>query len=297
MKTVLILGAMGSAGQAAMLAFLDHGWRVLALVRERRAAALPEGVTAVTADLFDAAAVAKATGPVDVVFNGLNAPYHQWRKLGLPLHTAAADLAEALQARMIFPGNVYNFGRTMPAELWPETKPQASTVKGRNRVAIEAMLAERATAGRLKVTILRAGDFIGGANSWMSMLVAKNLNKGQMTAPGRSDIVHAWAYLPDFAETAVRLAEVEERLNDFEVFHFENHNLSMQQIAEADNAKLKTFPRILFYVAGLFGPSLRATLEMLYLWDVPHALKDRRLQSVIGHVPKTPLSQIIATLK
>ena len=297
MKTVLILGAMGSAGQAAVLAFLDHGWRVLALVRKARAAALPEGVVPITADLFDADAVAKATGPVDIVFNGLNAPYHQWRKLGLPLHTASADLAERLQARMIFPGNVYNFGRTMPAELWPETKPKPSTVKGRNRVAIETMLAERAKAGRLKVAILRAGDFIGGTNSWMSMLVAKNLKTGQLTAPGRTDIVHAWAYLPDFAETAVRLAEVEETLSDFEVFHLENHNVSMRQIADAAEAKLKAFPRPLFYVAALFGPSLRATLEMLYLWDVPHALKDRRLQSVIGHVPKTPLPQILATLK
>ncbi len=297
MKTVLILGAMGSAGQAAMLAFLDHGWRVLALVRERKASALPEGAIAVTADLFDAETVAKATGAVDIVFNGLNAPYHQWRKRGLPLHMAAADLAEALHARMIFPGNVYNFGRTMPAELWPDTRFKPSTVKGRNRVAIEAMLAERARAGRLKVTILRAGDFIGGPNSWMSMLIAKDLKTGRLTAPGRTDIVHAWAYLPDLAETAVRLAEVEERLGDFEVFHFENHNVSMRQLAEVAGAKVTSMPRVFFYAAALFGPSLRATLEMLYLWDVPHAVRDGRLQSVIGHVPKTPLPQILSTLK
>ncbi len=297
MKTVLILGAMGSVGQAATLAFLDHGWRVLALVRERRAASLPEGAVAVTADLFDAAAVAKATGPVDIVFNGLNAPYHRWRRLGLPLHTAAADLAGALGARMIFPGNVYNFGRTMPAELWPETKAKPSTVKGRNRVAIETMLADRARAGRLKVAIVRAGDFIGGANSWMSMLVAKDLKKGRLTAPGRFDTIHAWAYLPDLAETAVRLAESEDRLGDFEVFHFENHNVSMRQIADAAGARVAAFPRVLFHIAALFGPSLRATLEMLYLWDVPHALRDGRLESIIGHVPKTPLPQIMATLK
>ena len=297
MKTVLILGAMGSAGKAMTLAFLDHGWRVLALVRKARTGDLPQGVVPVTADLFDAAAVARATGPVDIVFNGLNAPYHQWRKLGLPLHRAAADLAETLGARMIFPGNVYNFGRTMPAELWPETRAKPSTVKGQNRVAIEAMLAERARSGRLKVAIVRAGDFIGGDNSWMSMVVAKNLKKGRLTAPGRTDIVHAWAYLPDFAETVVRLAEEEDRLGNLEVFHFENHNASMRQIAEVAGARLGTFPRPLFYVAALFGPSLRATLEMLYLWDVAHALKDRRLEGIIGHVPKTPLPQIMAMLK
>lgn len=297
MKTVLILGALGSVGKAATIAFLDHGWRVVALVRQGKENCLLEGVAAVTADLFDAAAVAQAVGGADIVFNGLNAPYYRWRELGLPLHTAAADIAEALQARMIFPGNVYNFGRSMPAELWPETPFRPSTVKGRNRVAIEAMLAERTKAGRLKVAIVRAGDFIGGANSWMSMLVGKDLKKGRLTSPGRFDTIHAWAYLPDLAETVVRLAESEDRLADFEVFHFENHNVPMRQIAEAAGVKLSAFPRAFFYIAALFGPSLRATLEMLYLWDVPHALKDRCLEAVIGHIPKTPLPQIMASQK
>jgi len=303
MKTVLVLGALGGVGKAAAKAFVQHGWRVLGLVRPGRTG-LPDGVAPITADLFDAAAVVRAAGPVDVVFNGLNAPYPVWPTQALPLYTAAADVAEALNARQIYPGCVYNFGAAMPPELRPETRFAPTTVKGRIRVAIEAMFRERAEAGRLRTIVLRAGDFFGegAANSWMHLVVAKEMGKGKITAPGGYDTVHAWAYLPDMAEAIVRLAEVEDRLGAYEVFHFENQNLSMRQLRDAAQAAvgrkmtLNHLPRLVFPLMGLFDAMMKATIEMLYLWDVPHALKDEHLAQVIGQVPRTPLVEALKTL-
>ncbi len=304
MKTVLVLGALGGVGKAVAKAFVRHGWRVLGLVRPGRSG-LPAGVEAVTADLFDAVAVARATGPVDVVFNGLNVPYPVWPKEALPLYTAAADIAEALDARQIYPGCVYNFGENMPPELRPDTRFAPTTVNGRIRVAIEAMFRERAEAGRLRTIVLRAGDFFGegAANSWMHIVVAKEMAKGKITAPGPYDTVHAWAYLPDMAETIVRLAEIEDRLSAYEVFHFESQNLTARQLREAARVAvgrkmaLSRLPRLVFPLMGLFDPMMKATIEMLYLWDVPHALKDDRLAQVIGPVPHTPLVEALKTLK
>ena len=304
MKTVLVLGALGGVGKAVAKAFVKHGWRVLGLVRPGRTG-LPDGVEAITADLFDAKAVVAAAGPVDVVFNGLNVPYPVWPTQALPLYTAAADIAEALGARQIYPGSVYNFGAGMPAELTPDTRFAPTTVKGRIRVAIEAMFRERAEAGRLRTIVLRAGDFFGeGApNSWMHIVVAKEMTKGKLTAPGGYDTVHAWAYLPDMAETIVRLAEVEDRLGAYEVFHFESENINMHQLRDAARAAvgrkmtLGHLPRLVFPLMGLFDPMMKATIEMLYLWDVPHALKDPRLAQIIGPVPHTPLVEALKTLK
>ena len=304
MKTVLVLGALGGVGKAAAKAFVQHGWRVLGLVRPGREG-LPDGVVPVTADLFDAAAVVRASGSVDVVFNGLNAPYPVWPTKALPLYTAAADIAEALQARQIYPGSVYNFGAAMPEELTPDTPFAPTTVKGRIRVAIEAMFRERADAGRLRTIVLRAGDFFGegASNSWMHLVVAKEMRQGKITAPGGYDTVHAWAYLPDMAEAIVRLAEAEEHLGAYEVFHFESHNLSMRDLRDAAQAAvgrkmtLSHLPRLVFPLMGLFDPMMKATIEMLYLWDVPHALKDHRLAQVIGPVPRTPLFEALKTLK
>lgn len=300
MKTVLVLGAMGGVGRAVAQSFARHGWRVLGLVRPGRTG-LPEGVIPVTAPLDNPAAVVAAAGPVDVVFNGLNLPYPEWSTSLLKLFTQAADLAEALGARHIYPGSVYNFGAGMPPELLPSTQFAPTTKKGRIRVAVEAMLKSRADSGRLRTIVVRAGDFFGegAANSWMHSLVAKDLNKGVITAPGAYDTIHAWAFLPDLAQTIVRLAEAEGQLGAYELFHFESHNVTFRQLAKAGEAavgrkvRLTRMPRIVFHVMGWFSAFMREAIEMLYLWDVPHALKDERLERIIGALPHTPLAEAL----
>ncbi|ESQ87444.1 hypothetical protein ABAC460_19145 [Asticcacaulis sp. AC460] len=297
MKSVLVLGARGGIGQAVAQAFRQVGWRVLGLVRSGEAG---EGIAPIRASLFDAAGVAQACGPVDIVFNGLNVPYPVWSTQALPLYEAAADVAQVLGARHIYPGSVYNFGARMPQDLTPQTPFAPTTVKGRIRVAIEAMLRERAEAGRLKTIVVRAGDVFGGVakNSWMQQLVAKDLAQGKIVSPGGYDVMHAWAYLPDLAQAVVRLAGVEAQLGAYEVFHFEGHNATMRDLARAAGPKVKLsrMPRFVFSVMGLFDPFMKATIEMLYLWDVPHGLKDDRLAEVIGPVPHTPLDQALTSL-
>ena len=302
MKTVLVLGANGGVGKVVAKAFLEKGWRVLGLVRAGKTAA--EGITPIHADLFDAQAVVKAAGPVDIVFNGLNVPYPVWATQALPMYEAAADVAEALGARQIYPGSVYNFGSSMPPVLTPQTPFAADTMKARIRVSIEAMLQARAKAGRLRTIVIRAGDFFGSdaPNSWMNALVAKDLGKGKIVTPGKKKTVHAWAFLPDLATTIVKLAEVESTLGVYEVFHFESHNVSARELAEAGSravgrkVKVDRMPRFMFSLIALFDPFMRAALEMLYLWDVPHALHDDRLAEVIGEVPRTPLDQALKSL-
>lgn len=302
MKTILVLGPNGGIGKAVAQAFTAAGWQVLGLVRAGKA--VGHGVTPITADLFDPAAVVAACGHVDIVFNGLNLPYPVWEQQALPLYTAAADVAEALRARHVYPGSVYNFGSGMPSDLTPQTPFAPTAVKGRIRVAIEVLFAERARAGRLQTVVLRSGDIFGAEarNSWMQQLVAKDLSKGRLSAPGGYDVMHAWAYLPDLAQAVVKLAQVEACLGDYEVFHFEGHNASLRQLAQVArettgrNVKLSRFPRALFYLLALFDPFMKATLEMLYLWDVPHGLKDDRLAAVIGPVPHTPLPDALKSI-
>ena len=212
MKTVLVLGANGGVGKVVAKACLEKGWRVLGLVRAGKAAG--EWIVPIHADLFDAQAVAKAAGHVDIVFNGLNVPYPVWATQALPMYEAAADVAEALGARQIYPGSVYNFGSSMPPVLTPQTPFAADTLKARIRVSIEAMLQARAEAGRLRTIVIRAGDFFGSdvASSWMNTLVGKELGKGKIVTPGKKKTVHAWAFLPDLAATIVKLAKVESSL-------------------------------------------------------------------------------------
>lgn len=302
MKTVLILGANGGISQAVAQAFLSAGWTVKGLVRSGKAAV--PGVIAVAADLFDTKAVLQAVGAADVVFNGLNVPYPLWPTHALPLYRAGCDVAEALGARHIYPGSVYNFGANMSQQLTPDVPFAPTTIKGRIRTDIEVELEARAQAGRLRTILIRAGDVFGGIakNSWMGQLVGKDLKQGRITAVGGYDVRHAWAYLPDLADAIVRLAEVEARLSAYEVFHFEGHNLTTRELAKAAEVALGRkvhlgrMPRFVFTVMGWFDPFMRSALEMLYLWDVPHGLYDDRLETVIGPLKRTPPEQALNSL-
>lgn len=303
---VLILGALGGVGRAVADAFREAGWKVSGLVRQGKAGELADWIWPVEADLFDAAAVAKAAGgTVDVVFDGLNVPYPAWSEKALPTFTAALAIAEKLGALHLFPGNVYNFGAGMPEALTPDVAARPSTLKGRIRVDIETMFAEAARAGRVRTVILRAGDFFGpsvGGKSWLSAFIAAAAKKGRFRSPGPVDVVHAWAYLPDLARAFVRLAEARDRLGPFEVFHFAGHAASIRDMAAAASVvhgrpmSIMRVPGFVFDLIGLFDPVIRASREMAYLWRVPHRLVDNRLETVTGPLKATPLSDAFASL-
>ena len=120
----------------------------------------------------------------DVIVHGINPIYTRWDEEALPAARVAMDLAERFGARFMLPGNVYNYGEAMP-ELIDETTPQRpTTAKGRIRLAMETELERRAAAGRLRSTVITAGDFFGaGSGSWFDAVVAKSIAKGRSAIP------------------------------------------------------------------------------------------------------------------
>src|SRR5436190_15878492 len=202
---ILVLGAAGRLGFVAAETFRDAGWQVKGLVRPGRAAAVPRRVEAIEAVTRDEA-VAAANG-YDVVLNALNPAITEWNKNALSLAYGAIAAAEGSGATLLFPGSVWNYGRTMPAVLDETTPMQPTTRKGRMRVEIEQRIGEACDRG-MRAIVLRAGDFFGGGRgSWFDLVICKDIERQRLTYPGPLGVMHAWAYLPDFTPTLVRLAE------------------------------------------------------------------------------------------
>lgn len=308
-RTVLVLGANGRFGAAAVEAFAAAGWRVLAQAR-RAIASLPEGAEALVLPLEDAGALAGAAAGAEVVVHAVNPPYDQWDARMLPLARQGMDVAGRLGAVFMLPGNVYGFGEDMPARLTEETPERPTNGKGRLRVALEAEMRERAEAGRLRrAVVLRAGDFYGsGQGSWLDLIIAKDLAKGRLVYPGPLDLPHAWAYLPDLARAFVALAEkaVRDGAPAFETLNFAGDTLtgaqflSLLEAAAGDigAAPVRGFrrggvPWGALRLLGLFVPTLKAVVEMRYLWRVPHGLDGTRLADRVGPLSATPPSEAL----
>jgi len=311
-RTVLVLGANGRFGFTAAQAFASAGWRVLAHVRRDAAAGMPASAELVRAPL---AALADGTAlpllpPVGVVVHAVNPIYTRWEEEALPSAHAGMDVAERLGARFMLPGNVYNHGAAMPATI-DETTPQRPTsAKGRIRVALEDELARRAAAGRLRATVITAGDFFGaGRGSWFDQVVVRSLARGKLVYPGDPGLVHAWAYLPDLARAFVAVAASRDAA-PFERFTFPGHSVtgdaflaSVERaagalgVAPARGWRHGRRPWPLLRIVGLFVPLWRELATMSYLWRVPHGLDGRALARRCPGLATTPLdAAVLASL-
>ncbi|HYD76332.1 NAD-dependent epimerase/dehydratase family protein [Ramlibacter sp.] len=313
LRTVLILGATGRFGAAAVRAFDAAGWRVLAQHRRplRAAGAAAGNVQWLQADLADPAALATRAAGVDVVVHAMNpAAYTDaaWRAEAPGMMRAAIDIARRLDALLLFPGNVYNFGAAMPALLHEDTPRQPSTLKGALRVELEEQLAQAHAASGLRSVVIRAGDFFGsGHGSLLDRVLAKDLRRGRIALPGARDVATPWAYLPDLARTFERVARHHERLDGAQVLHFAGHALTGQDWCDAleavaheagwlrpgQAAKVSSLPWPLIRAAGLLVPTWSSLAQMRYLWTTPHRLANERLEALIGPEPHTPLPQAV----
>src|SRR5882672_8261080 len=295
---ILVMGAAGRLGYVAAEAFRDAGWTVKGLVRPGRAKAVPRRVEPVEAVTRDEAV--QAGQGCDVVLNALNPVITEWRKNALSLAYGAIAVAEANGATLLFPGSVWNYGRGMPALLDENTPMQPTTRKGAMRVEIEQRIKEATDRG-MRAIMLRAGDFYGGGRgSWFDLVICKEFERQRLTYPGPLEVVHTWAYLPDFAAALVSLAEKRADFTPFETFGFAGHALTGTEMIAAIEAvtRRKFNVRMMsWWMLKTFGQLLamgRELSELEYLWRVPHHISGEKLERAIGKFPSTPMPKAIA---
>ena len=304
-KTALILGATGGIGGAVAEGLALRGWCIRALNRNAAEAASrrPE-FDWLQGDAMQAEDVLRAAQGADVIVHAVNPPgYRNWGKLVLPMLDNTIAAAKAVGARIVLPGTVYNFGPDVFPNVTEDSAQQPKTRKGAIRVQMERRLRAAAEQGDAPVVIVRAGDFFGGsrANSWFSQaMVTPGKPISSMTYPGKRGIGHQWAYLPDVAETMIRLIEKGDELPAFAVYHMRGHwDGDGRQMVDAvqrvlgHKVKVKAFPWWFVPLAAPFVPFMRELREMSYLWDVPLEMRNDKLLTVLGEEPHTPIDEAI----
>lgn len=299
MSKVIILGAKGRFGRAAITAFSQAGWQVTAFGRNWTKPS-QEGVQQITGDVKDPASLSAACAGHDVIVNATNPPYEDWPQELPPMTASIIAAAQHSNATVIIPGNVYNYGAGSPVVLTENTPWHPTSRKGALRVEMENAYRD---AG-VKTIVLRSGDFIEREKSgnWFDMQIAAKSHKGQTCYPGPLDLVHAWAYLPDVARAAVMLAERRSDLAQFEEFGFEGYTLTgagvVENISKAVGKpqKVSGVPWFIIKLLGLVQPTMREIHEMRYLWTIPHRLDGTKLARFLPDFKPTPVDVAMRTV-
>lgn len=299
----LVLGATGGIGTEFCRAMHRRGYTITALHHSPQHIShrvdLPN-IDWRLADALDRVAVIDAAKGCSVILHALNPPgYRDWDRLALPMLENTIAAAQAHNARIVLPGNIYNYGPDAPQELDETTVQDAATVKGRVRIAMEERLRVASDDG-VRVLIVRAVDFFGASalpnTSWLEIM-CRGPWRLRLAAEG---VGHTWSYLPDVAETMARLLEKEDELDMFAHFMMRGHidKDGTEVFGALDGLhgprRANAFPWWLLRVLAFAVPFAREVMELRYLFDRPFVLRNDALIACIGEEPHTPLSKALA---
>jgi nucleoside-diphosphate-sugar epimerase len=305
-------GAIGLAIADALLARGVAPGQVRVVSRSGHAL-LPAGVQSLGGDASDPAFAVRAAVGARVVYQVLNAPYHQWARDFPPLQHGVIAAAAAAGARLVTLENVYAYGA-------PAARPDGATVpftedsaltphtrKGAVRAQMHAELMAAHAAGRVEVTVGRASDYFGPRGGGQAVNLGDQAMRAALAGRpvqvlGDPDQPHTYSYIPDIAAGLAILGEHPDAPG--KVWHLPNDPRTRTtrqlldiayQLAGQPRARLHRVPVLALRGLGLFRPGARETIEMLYEFDQPFVVDSSRI-TVLG-AQHTPVEQALeATL-
>ena len=277
-NTVLILGASGKIGRHTAKAFEFKGWEVRRFNRHN--------------DIMKASAVG-----ADVIVNGMNPQnYHDWKSIIPSITQQVIDAANATGATVLLPGNVYHFGNE--PGTWSE-KTIVNPVSRKGRIRFDMERAYQSSG--VQTIVLRAGNFIDPdcQGCVMSEIYMRNITKNKVILPGPPDKRQSMCYVPDWARAATSLAEMRNKLSQFEDIPFPGHTITahdlksrLERLTETE-LKFSKFPWWLFNLASPFWELAREMNEMRYLWNTDHALCGKRFQELLPNFVETDFDTVL----
>ena len=293
---VLVIGATGALGYSTVRKALHAGHEVRVLVRSpNKLRRLPFGseVEVRVGDAQEAAAVREAVAGCAAIFYCLNVPITRWGTKLVPLLQNALEACRTAGARMVFPGNVWVFGKGVAGHRVAETQDFAPcSRKGRIRVQQERTLQNSG----VRYTIVRLPEFYGPnvSNKLMGAPFVRALRgKPLWWLGGRLDVPVEYVFIEDAARAMVEAGLAESV--DGETFHVPGHSVTtpgafFREVARAagSGAPVRALPPFLVRCAGLFHAEARELTDILHLWSDPILLDGTKYQKRFGRIPRTP---------
>ena len=289
----VVVGA-GSTGVATASLLADAGHQVR-LVTRRGSGPEHPGIERVAADATDADRLTALCQDATSLFTCAAPPYHTWAKAFPPLAAALLTAAERSGAGYVVLDNLYAYGQ-VDGPMTEKLPSAPNSVKGgvRARIWQEALAAHR--AGRVRVTAVRASDFIGaGASSVFTLAVAPKVLAGKPAlVPADLDAPHSWTAVRDVARALVTVSRDDRAWGH--VWHVPTPApVSVRELAGllartagAPAPKLRAMPGWMLTLGGLFSPTVRELPEIQYQFRRPFVLDSSHTEQTFGLKP-TPL--------
>jgi nucleoside-diphosphate-sugar epimerase len=299
----LVIGA-GPLGRATAIALQRKGHSVILANRSGRLKKAPASMTLIAADLSSSSTQSQRFEGVTAIYFCAQPPYHRWQEEFPALQDAVIKLAADIGARLIVAENLYAYGAAT-GEMTENSAIKPTTRKGRVRAAMHDSLMKVQDAGKVKVAVARGSDFFGpfvegsavGSRVFQAVVAGKSAE-----VYGDPDALHSYTFVEDFGLAMAMLGNDSRSIGD--VWHVPNASVTSTraflelafQLAD-QNAKYRKLGVFQLGIAGLFIPAARETIEMLYEFEKPFVVSDKKFIDRFGNIA-TPLeSSLMQTIE
>ncbi|MFI7111487.1 NAD-dependent epimerase/dehydratase family protein [Nonomuraea sp. NPDC050227] len=296
----VVVGA-GATGSATARLLAESGQQVRLVTRSGSGPVHPR-IERVPADAGDADRLAELAEGAAVLFNCAMPPYDRWPAEWPPLAAALLAAAGRSGADYVMLGNTYGYGPVEgPVADGAPMAPTSRKGQVRARMWQDALAAHQ--AGRVRVTEVRAADFLGaGAYSPFTLMVGAQVLAGApVSYPGDLDAPHSWSYTVDTARTLVAAAGNEASWG--RAWHVPSTSELpvrglARRLAGAAQAPAPRLGRMSLRELAEIGrtDSIMAEFpEMLYLYDRPNVLDASSTVEILG-VVATPVDDVLTEM-
>ncbi len=281
-----VLGASGAIGQAVVKSLQARDVAIRAVERSKKVA----GVETVLANLCDEQQAIDAIAGASHVYLCVGLPYNtqvwqsQWPQLMQSIINACAQN----NAKLIFFDNVYMYGPAPLSVPFDENHPQNPTThKGIVRKQVADSLLQAHASGSVQAVVGRSADFYGprAVNSQLYIkFIERILQAKRPQWLGKPGQKHTYAYTLDNGRALVELALDETACG--QAWHLPvNEPMTIAEILALINQQLSTtykvsyLPRPLLGLISLLVPPVKEAKEMLYQFDNPYIMLDRKFRA------------------
>jgi nucleoside-diphosphate-sugar epimerase len=281
----------GPVGQAVARELVKRGKMVKMVNRSgKKPGGVPEGVTVVAGDVFDAnAAKALAQGATHV-YQCTNPPYDKWPEQFPTLQANTLEAAAGAGAKYIVMENVYMYGDPNGQPITEDLAYNAHTKKGKVRAQMAKDVLAAHQSGKVRAAIARASDFYGPGvleSAAGDRMFGFAVEGKTASAAGNLDAKHSYTYIGDIGQALAILGERDEALG--KAWHVPNAevtttrqfiNFVFEELGQP--ARMSAVNKLMMRMAGLFIPGARETVEMLYEFEKDFVVDGSKFTKAFG---------------
>ena len=296
----VILGAGGAIGSDLAKELKNYTDKIRLVSRNPKAVNKDDELF--VCDLADKTSVEQAVEGANVTYLVAGLPYKikVWQELWPKIMMNVISACKKHNSKLVFFDNIYMYNPNSLNPMTEETEVLPSSKKGKVRAQLAQMINDEVEKGGLKALIARSADFYGPEinNSVLNETVFKNLKAGKkaiwMCSTNKK---HNYTYTPDAAKATALLGNAENAYG--QVWHLPTAEpLTGKEWINAFakemgvEPKTQVVPRFMVRILGLFNPTMKEFVEMLYQYDRDYDFDSSKFETVYDIKP-TPVEKAI----